>query len=83
MSDVNSFEIVIVELTGNKTNVTCTSTTTILQIKEMIEVARGHPVDDQRFIYAGRQLSDQMTLSDYGITEPGTRINLVRKLRGS
>ncbi len=53
--------------------------TTVLQVKEKIRDLQGHPVKLQRLIFAGRVLSDDMTLSDYNM-EYQVTVHLV--LRG-
>ena len=44
-----------------------TSSTTIKELKKMIQKRECIPIDDQRLIYAGVQLEDDMTLSQYNI----------------
>ncbi|QJX71013.1 hypothetical protein F-liban_265 [Faustovirus] len=54
---------------------------TVDQLKTAIETKEGVPKDQQRLIFAGKQLEDGKLLSSYGITEQST-IHLVMRLRG-
>lgn len=53
----------------------------VKDLKYMIQLAEGVPIDQQRLIYNGKQFSNEPTLMEYGITG-GETIHLVLGLRG-
>lgn len=72
-------QIFLKSLTGRVILLEVEPTDTIYKIKEMIEEQEGIPIDQQRVIFGGKQLEDNMTLHDYGIINFST-LHLVLRL---
>lgn len=68
-------------LTGKEIDLDIEMNYKVSQIKEKVEEKEGIPPVQQRLIHGGKQMTDEKTAADYGLSA-GETLHLVLALRG-
>lgn len=75
------FQLFIKSINGKTRSVMVEPTTTVGELKRQMQEKEGINPDEQRMIFAGKNLEDTKTMADYNLQAEST-VHLVLRVRG-
>ena len=78
---MSGFQIFVKSINGKSRTIDVTPESTIADIKRNLQEKEGIDPNQQRLIFAGKNLEDTRTLADYNINQDST-LHLVLRVQG-